>query len=296
MSDFTIDTLAILGVGLIGGSLARALKQAGVVRRVIGYGHRVESLVKAKTLQVIDDYDSDLGKAVMGADVIVIATPLGCYESIFKGIAPALKSGAVVTDVGSVKGSVAESAARLLSDPARFVPGHPIAGTEQSGVEASFAELFQAHRVILTPNPETNISALSLITAMWEATGAEVVQMSVAHHDQVLAATSHLPHTLAYALVDCLAAMDDSREIFQNAAGGFADFTRIASSSPEMWHDICYANRESLLAVLERFETHVDLIRQAILRNDSEALLSIFRRAKAGRDEFSDQRLLRSQK
>ena len=290
MTSFHINRLAIIGVGLIGGSLARSLRQQGVVDHIVGYGRTISSLEKAVKLGVIDEFKTDTAEAVADADVIVLATPLGTFEAILKEIQPVIKADAIITDVGSAKGSVVDAAKSALNNISNFIPGHPVAGTEKSGVDASFAELFEAHRVILTPTEETDPSSLEFIKTMWESTGADVVMMGVEQHDQVLAATSHLPHMLAYALVDCLASMDDSDEIFCNAAGGFADFTRIASSSPEMWHDICYSNRKGLLTVLNKFDEHIDQIRQAIQNEDSKTLLGIFNRAKQGRDNFMDQR------
>ncbi len=285
-----INRLAIIGVGLIGGSLARALKQANAVDHVLGCGRNVDSLKTAIKLGVIDEYATDPAKAVEDADVIVLATPLKTTESLLKKMQPQIKAEAIITDVGSAKGSVLTAAKNILGDISRFVPGHPIAGTEQSGVAASFAELFDAHRVILTPVEETDREATDFIRQMWELVGADVVCMDILQHDQVLAATSHLPHMLAYALVDCLAGMKESEEIFSNAAGGFADFTRIASSSPQMWHDICYSNRKSLLNVLEQFDLHLNKIKSAIQNDNSSDLLEIFTRAKQERDEFLDQR------
>lgn len=286
-----INRLAIIGVGLIGGSLARALKRKRAVREVIGYGRHEDNLKKAVKLRVIDDYSMNLANVVNQADVIVLATPLLTTERLLKGMANSIKTDAVVTDVGSAKGSVVEAARNALGRHMRhFVPAHPIAGTEQSGVEASFPELFENHLVIVTPTDETQISAVELITKMWELCGASVVSMPVEHHDRVLAATSHLPHMLAYALVDCLAHMQERDEIFEFAAGGFRDFTRIASSNPEMWNDICLSNRDALSQALEQFETHLGKIRKAIDDNDSEGLLDIFRRAKQARDAYVQKR------
>ena len=276
-----IDHLSIVGVGLIGGSLARALRKAKLVNRVTGCNRNEETLKKAIELDVIDDYSLDIKEAVSGADVVVIGTPLSTTEKLFPQIVASLKEGAVITDVGSAKGSVVDVARVVMGELiSQFVPGHPIAGTEQSGVEASFAELFINHRVILTPLEETNTQALKLITDMWQAVGADVIDLDVEHHDAVLAATSHLPHMLAYALVDCLAGMQEREEIFKYAAGGFADFTRIASSSPEMWHDICFSNRNALLNTLDKFTDHINQIKKAIENSDSEQLLKIFKRAK----------------
>jgi prephenate dehydrogenase len=282
-----INKLTIIGVGLIGGSLARALRRAGGVGEVVGASRDSEHLQRAKDLGVIDSFETDLGKAVEGADMVVVATPVGVAETIFRAITPHLGTDTIITDVGSTKGSVVAAAeAAFGAVPANLVPGHPIAGTEQSGVEASFAELFEKRRVILTPLANTSAQALAAVRTMWEQAGAEVVETSVEHHDEVLAATSHLPHLLAFSLVDTLATMDDKREIFDYAAGGFRDFTRIASSDPTMWHDICVHNEPALLKMLDRFEADLDKLRQAIANNDGKYLLKVFTRAKAARDRF----------
>ncbi len=286
-----IDHLSIIGVGLIGGSLARALRKAKLVGRVTGCNRCEDTLKKAVELDVIDDYTLDISEAVKGADVVVIGTPLSTTVKLLPQIAKALDKKTVLTDVGSAKASVVNAARKTLGDDfSRFVPGHPIAGTEQSGVEASFAELFINHRVILTPVEETCDKAHKLIKDMWQAVGADVIDLEVMHHDEVLAATSHLPHMLAYALVDCLASMQERDEIFKYAAGGFADFTRIASSNPDMWHDICFSNRDALLKTLDKFSEHIDQVKSAIESSDSEQLLKIFKRAKQARDEFTRSR------
>jgi len=220
---------------------------------------------------------------------VFIAVPLGAMRGVLEAIRDRLDPLAVVTDGGSVKGSVVADAIGVFGcTPLRLVPGHPIAGTEHSGVEASFAELYRNRRVILTPLPETAPDAVARVTAMWETCGAEVTCMSVAHHDEVLAATSHLPHMLAFGLVDALARMRENDEIFRYAAGGFRDFTRIASSSPVMWRDICLANREALSAMLARFGIEMADLAESIRRADGERLLAIFERAKAARDRYVD--------
>ena len=283
-----IDHLSIIGVGLIGGSLARALRKAKLVGRVTGCNRCEDTLKKAVKLGVIDDYTLDVSEAVKGADVVVIGTPLSATEKLLPQIAEALDAKTVLTDVGSAKASIVNAARSALGEQfPQFVPGHPIAGTEQSGVEASFAELFADHRVILTPVEETCDKAHKLITDMWQAVGADVIDLDVQHHDEVLAATSHLPHMLAYALVDCLASMQERDEIFKYAAGGFADFTRIASSNPDMWHDICFSNRDALLKTLDVFSEHINQIKGAIEESDSDQLLEIFKRAKQARDKFT---------
>lgn len=292
MDDHTrlhIHRLAIIGVGLIGGSLARALKRARCVDTVVGYGRTHASLDAALRLGVIDEASGDLATAVTGADMIVLAAPLATTSELLAGIRDVLHERAVVTDVGSVKGSVV-AAARAELRPTqftRFVPGHPIAGTEKSGVEASFAELFDRHRVILTPVRETDTSAVQRVRRMWQTAGAEVIDMQVEQHDVILAATSHLPHMLAYALVDCLASMEEHEDIFRFAAGGFADFTRIASSSPQMWHDIGFANRDSLLQALDRFQQHLHTLSEAIRQDDRTVVIEMFSRAKEARDRFA---------
>ena len=280
-----IEKLSILGVGMIGGSLARALKRADVCKTVVGFGRNADNLRKAIDLGVIDEFSLSASEAVRDADMVVIATPLSTNARMFADIRHSLSREAVITDVGSAKGLVVNAARENLGENfTNFVPGHPIAGKEKSGVEASTADLFEDHVVILTPSEQTSIHALSTVTAMWEACLADVVTLDVEHHDDVLAATSHLPHVLAYALVDCLAKKQESEEVFSYAAGGFLDFTRIASSDPTMWHDICTANRDSLLHMLDLFNEHLGFIRDAIEKDDSEQIRQVFSRAKVTRD------------
>lgn len=281
-----IDRLAIIGVGLIGGSLARALKKAKACNSITGFGRDEANLKRAVNMGVIDEYSTDLSPVVRDADVVVLATPLMTVEPLLEDMVGQLRPHAVITDVGSAKGSIVQAARSVLgADLKNFVPGHPIAGMEKSGVDASFAELFVDHLVILTPLPENSPMAIDLVTRMWEACGARVVSLEVEHHDQVLAATSHLPHVLAYALVDCLAGMDEHDEIFRFSAGGFRDFTRIASSSPEMWSDICVSNRDKLLTVIDQFKHHLDGIGRLIKDQDRDHLMEIFSRVKQTRDQ-----------
>jgi prephenate dehydrogenase len=284
-----IRRLAVIGVGLIGGSLARALRAAGAVGEVIGCGRSAANLERAAELGVLDRWTQDPASAVVGADLVFLAVPLGTMGQVFSAIRNTLAPDAVVTDGGSVKGSVvADARAAFGRIPPGLVPGHPIAGTERSGVDASFAELYRGRRVILTPLPETDPAAVDRVAVMWQACGAQVTFMDVAHHDEVLAATSHLPHMLAFGLVDSLARMRENDEIFRYAAGGFRDFTRIASSDPVMWRDICIANREALGAMLERFGDEMKDLAEAIRRGDAARLLEIFARAKAARDRYVD--------
>lgn len=287
-TDF--NKICIYGVGLIGGSLARAYKVAFPDVEIMGAGRSEDNLQQAKDLGVIDSFSSDLSLALDGADLLVVAVPVGSIESAFEKLKPHLTESIIITDVGSTKGSVVACAQKVLQQLARnFVPGHPIAGIEKSGAESAFAELFQQRRVILTPTSDTDPIATKRITALWQACGAEVVEMSVEHHDEVLAATSHLPHMLAFSLVDTLSKMNDKQEIFKYAAGGFRDFTRIASSSPEMWQDICLANSGALVEVIDKFQTDLTCLTKAIESGDSETILELFSRAKAARDQFCNE-------
>jgi len=285
----SIGRLAVIGVGLIGGSLARALRAAGKVDEIVGCGRGKANLEEAVALGVIDRYSHDVAETVRDADVVFLAVPLGAMHAAFAAMRETLPEHAVITDGGSAKGSVVadcrEAAPELLG---RFVPGHPIAGTENNGVAASFAELYQNRRVILTPLEENDASQVARVRKMWEACGAEVTAMPVEHHDEVLAATSHLPHMLAFGLVDMLARMKENDEIFRYAAGGFRDFTRIASSNPVMWRDICIANREALSPMLAAYAEEMTALADSIAAADADELLAIFERAKAARDRFVD--------
>jgi len=283
-----IQRLTVIGVGLIGGSLARALKQANQCAEIVGCGRNVENLEQAIELNVIDRYETNPAIAVQGADVVVVAVPLGTIAKTFNAIQPVLQPQTIITDVGSAKGCVvADARQHLGTHLPYFVPGHPIAGSEKTGVVASKVDLFVKRRVILTPLAETDQHAYVIIREMWQATGAEVVEMAIDHHDKVLAATSHLPHLLAYSLVDTLAQMESQSEIFRFAAGGFRDFTRIAASDPQMWHDICLANKDALLEVLQLFNQDLQQLTQAIAENNSPVVMDMFKRAKAARDKFT---------
>jgi len=284
-----IRHLAVIGVGLIGGSLAQALREAGEVEEITGCGRSRENLEKAVKLGVIDRYTHDIGEAVEAADMVFLAIPLGAMKEAFAAMQGHLLPGAVITDGGSCKGSVVADARAVFGKiPPMLVPGHPIAGTERNGVEASFAALYRNRRVILTPMEETDLQATARVRRMWEACGARVSEMPVEHHDEVLAATSHLPHMLAFGLVDTLARMKENDEIFRYAAGGFRDFTRIASSNPVMWRDICVANGPALSKMLAAFAEEMNDLAQIIAEEDGERLLEVFSSAKAARDRFVD--------
>ena len=293
MTDKIIQRLCIIGVGLIGGSLARALKKSGAVGEVVGAGRDTTHLEKAKALGVIDHFETDISLAVKDCDMVVLAVPLGAMQSVFEKIAAVKTNDMVITDVGSAKASVVEAAKNVFDTiPETLVPGHPIAGTEKSGVEASFAELYENRRIIITPLETSSSIAVEKVRNMWQACGGEVVETTTEHHDEVLAATSHLPHMLAYSLVDTLAKMDAKSEIFDFAAGGFRDFTRIASSDPAMWHDICIANSDALVKMINKFSNDLNLLAEAIEKKDSTYLKETFTRAKKARDEFCEDKHL----
>ncbi|NVK39948.1 MAG: bifunctional prephenate dehydrogenase/3-phosphoshikimate 1-carboxyvinyltransferase [Oceanospirillaceae bacterium] len=284
----SVDRILIVGLGLIGGSLAKALRERRYCRTVIGYDRNAEELEAGLALGVIDEAASDLVSAVSRADIVVLAVPVKATDAVLAEIRPALKPETLLTDVGSTKGNVVEAARAVFGElPPTFVPGHPIAGSEKSGVAAADAQLFERHKVILTLTETSSAKATLAIARMWQATGAEVLQMELARHDEVLAATSHLPHLLAFSLVDTLAAEAENTDIFRYAAGGFRDFTRIAASDPTMWHDICLANRDAILGQIDRFTAGVARLREAVAASDSQTMLGIFTRAKASRDHFT---------
>lgn len=278
-----VSRLGIVGVGLIGGSLARALKAAGAVDEVVGMARSRGSLERAIELGVIDRGETDAAR-VGSVDVLVIATPVRSIPAILRQFAPHVGAHTVITDAGSVKLPVCQAADILGPARARFVPGHPIAGTEHAGVEASFASLFEQRSVILTPDATVSPAAVETVSALWRAAGAEVLTMDAAEHDAILAATSHLPHMVAYTLVNCLARDPRHEALFRFAAGGFYDFTRIASSNPVMWRDIALANAAPLAASLRRFRSGLDDLIRALEGGDEEALFEAFQAAKQARD------------
>ena len=282
-----IEKLAIIGTGLIGGSFALALKQADAVHEVLGVGRNPARLTVARELGLIDRA-ADWTQAGQ-ADCIFLAMPVGETESVLKQLAPHLKPGAILTDAGSTKVNVIEGARAALANRfIDFVPGHPIAGSEQSGPGAARADLYQGKKVVLTPQADTRADALATVRALWEATGAQVETLDAALHDRVFAAVSHLPHLAAFALVDELAQRADGDTFFRFAASGFRDFTRIAGSSPEMWRDIALANREALLTEMDAYLAALQALRQAVAGQDADTLLKLFSRARAARGNWID--------
>ncbi len=289
-SQVGIGRLLIVGLGLMGGSLALAARRRGLCREVIGYSRSQATLADAVRLQVVDRIEPHLPTALAeltSGDLVVIGVPTQVVPDILAEIRRYTDASVTLTDVASVKGSVVAAAQSIYGAmPPQFVPGHPIAGSEKSGVGAARADLYEHHEVILTPVAETNARHLARVRNLWTGVGARVSELTPEVHDQVLAATSHLPHMLAFGLVDALAEMARSQEIFRYAAGGFRDFTRIAGSDPVMWRDIALANRTALMAVFDRFETQLAALRAAIAGGDSDFLTGIFTRAQAARRHF----------
>jgi prephenate dehydrogenase len=285
------NKLCIIGVGLIGSSVARAAREKKQCNEIVAYGRQQDSanLQRALELGVIDAFYTDIEAAVRNADLVVIATPVGAVENIFRQLKPFWDPRTVYTDVGSTKGSVVAAAKKVFGQvPEQFVPAHPIAGAENSGVEAGKADLFSNKRVILTPLAENATAAVDSVRQFWQALGANVSEMGIVHHDKVLAATSHLPHILAFALVDLLGRKDEQEEIFKYAAGGFKDFTRIASSDPTMWQDICLANKEEIIPLIQQLKTELGKIEQLLTEEKGRQLSDIFAYAQRARQRFLD--------
>jgi len=283
-----IRRLAVLGVGLIGGSVALALKRAGHVEQVVGYGRNRSNLEQALALGVLDEIADTPEQAVAGADCILLAMPVGGMTEVMHRIAPHLAADAIVTDAGSTKQDVI-AAARLALGPkiSRFVPGHPIAGAEKSGAAAALADLYDGRNVILTPLPENRPETVAAVASLWQACGAQILDMSAAEHDRVFAAVSHLPHLAAFALVDELAGRPEAELYFRHAGSGFRDFTRIAGSSPEMWRDIALANREALVGELDAYIARLSQLRDALSGGDGARLFDSFVRASQARREWA---------
>ena len=287
-----INNLCVIGTGLIGGSLCLSLKDATAVKSIVGAGRSEETLKKAQQLNIIDSYETDISEAVKDADLIFVSVPLGAMEMVFEKISTGLEqvgnTKAVITDAGSSKQQVQQLAEKIFSDNSdRFVAGHPIAGTENSGPGAASTDLYKDRRVILTPTDNTDSDAIKLVTEMWQKTGAAVESMDAAHHDKVLAATSHLPHLIAFGLVHCLENIDDIEDVFRFAAGGFRDVTRIASSDPTMWRDICLNNQQPILDMMKRYKDELDMLYNALEAGDGEKLMEVFQHAKQTRDKFT---------
>jgi prephenate dehydrogenase len=282
-----LKTLAVIGVGLIGGSFAAALRRAGGVASVVGFDRDASALQRAAELGVIDAAASSVSDATRGADLIVVAVPVRAIATVLHDVSLALEPGAVVTDVGSTKAEVVRTArAELRERFPRFVPGHPIAGRETSGVDSATADLFRGARVVLTPASDTDADAIELVRGAWEAAGARLAVMPPEEHDRIFAAVSHLPHLLSFALVSELAARDGAAELLAFAGGGFRDFTRIAASSPEMWRDIALQNRSALLDEIDRYGAQLAVFRALIDKGDGPGLERLMTEARASRESL----------
>ncbi|MFQ5901864.1 MAG: prephenate dehydrogenase [Thermodesulfobacteriota bacterium] len=272
--------VAVIGVGLIGGSLSRIMKEKGLVSCIVGIGRGIENLKAAMEIGVIDEYTSDVRKGVKGAELVILATPVNSILKLVEEIAPCLDRGAIITDVGSVKEEIVNSVEDILPSHLFFVGGHPIAGTERSGARASFSTLFKDRNCILTPTDRTDQGALDKIKSLWEEAGSDVTLMDTRTHDMILSTISHLPHIVAYSLVNTLLNMDDFENILSYSAGGFKDFTRIVLSSPEMWRDIVLLNRREVLNSITLFQNSVERLKGLIEAGDGEKILDEFKKAR----------------
>jgi cyclohexadieny/prephenate dehydrogenase len=283
MTAPAFERVALIGIGLIGSSLARVLRRDRLAGEIVACARNQATRDTALALGLADRATEDAAEAVRGADRVVLATPLSAYAAIGARIAPALRPGAIVTDVGSVKQAVIRDLQPSLPANVHFIPGHPVAGTEHSGPESGFAELFRDRWCILTPLPDTDPAALSTLTALWEQAGMRVVTMDPEHHDKVLAMTSHLPHVIAYTIVGTATDLEDSlkSEVIKFSAGGFRDFTRIAGSDPVMWRDIFLNNREAVLEMLQRFSEDLTALQRAIRWGEADKLEELFSRTRA---------------
>jgi prephenate dehydrogenase len=289
---FRVERLAIVGVGLIGGSIGRALRDSSAATEIIGYGRNPAHLSRAVELGLVDRWSTVLSDAVAEAEVVMVATPVGAMPGLFARLVDFISPTCIVTDAGSVKKKVVDAArASFGRSVARFVPGHPIAGLEQSGVEAATGDLFRGQKVILTPTPDTDPKAVAQINSLWRTTGGQLMDMSPERHDRLLALTSHLPHMLAYALVNLLADQaQDEGECFDLAAGGFYDISRIASSDPVMWRDICLHNTDEVLARIGEYQDMIARLAALVKVKDAEGLEQMFRKARGARSRIEDRR------
>jgi cyclohexadieny/prephenate dehydrogenase len=285
------ETVAIVGVGLIGSSIARAAARSGAAARIVICDHDAAALARAEALGLGAAYTASVAEAAAGADLIVLCAPVGANAAIAEAMAPALKRGAIVSDVGSVKGAVVADVGPKLPEGVHFVPAHPVAGTEQSGPDAGFATLFQNRWVILTPPPGQDPDAVEKVRAFWSALGANVEAMTPEHHDLVLAITSHLPHLIAYNTVGTAADLEEHlrSEVMKFSAGGFRDFTRIAASDPTMWRDVFLHNRDAVLEMLGRFTEDLTALQRMIRRGDGQGLFDLFSRTRAIRRSIVEQ-------
>ena len=277
------EKLALIGIGLIGSSIAHACRRAGLAAHIAGYARREETLTEARAAGFADSLTTDLAEVVKDADLVILCTPVGSFGDIAREIAPHLKSGVILSDVGSVKGAVVRDVGPHVPAGGHLIPAHPVAGTEQSGPSAGFAELFDGRWCILTPPPGTDAAALETLSEFWRRCGSDVEVMDPKHHDLVLAITSHVPHLIAYNIVGTAADLETvtESEVIKFSAGGFRDFTRIAASDPTMWRDVFLNNREAVLEMLGRFNEDLNILQRAIRWGDGDTLFNLFTRTRA---------------
>ncbi len=294
---FACKKLVIIGAGLIGGSMIKALRAAGCdIGEIVAVGRNLEVLKRAQQSGFINGYTNDSSTAVIDADIVIIGTPVGSMQQQFEAIYPNISTDCIVSDVGSVKGHVIEVARKSLKDKVNnFIPAHPISGTEHSGFNASFAELFQGRFTILTPIEENEAVQINKIEQLWLTTGSQILRMSVDSHDEIFAAISHLPHVLVYALMNTISRMDDADKFFRVVAGGFLDYTRIASSDAVMWRDVCLTNKEPILEMIEKYKVQLTELEQLIKQENGKLIEKQFGQAKKVRDELVDKRLQQKQ-
>ncbi|EJF91584.1 prephenate/arogenate dehydrogenase family protein [Bartonella tamiae] len=290
MTEIKFKKITLIGIGLIGSSLARIIKKQKLADHIMIATRRLETLERARALNLGDDYTTDNAEAVKDSDLIIVSVPVGASGQVAKDIAPFLKPNAIVTDVGSTKTSVIKQMQSELPSHVHFIPGHPIAGTEYSGPDAGFASLFENRWCILTPLPDTNKKALSNLSQFWETCGAKIELMDPEHHDLVLAIVSHLPHLIAYNIVGTASDLEKvtNSEVITYSASGFRDFTRLAASDPTMWRDVCLHNKDAILEMLGRFSEDLASLQRAIRWEDGEALFNLFSRTRAVRRTIID--------
>ncbi len=281
------DRITILGVGLLGASFALALKKNGLCSAITGYGRNRENLQRAKERNIIDSFETDPASACKDSDLIMLSAPVGSFPGLAKAIAPALKKGALLTDVGSVKGKLVREIEKMMPKDVHYIGGHPIAGSDRSGIDSANAELFRNARCVITPTENSDPSALDKIQNLWKALGSEIIILNPEEHDRIYASVSHLPHLIAYAMVNTVAEMD--RAYLDFSGKGFMDSTRIACSSEELWNDICLFNRDNLIEVLAVFQKNLDMLDQYLKAGDSDSLKAEFRKARILRENIGSE-------
>lgn len=287
MTEYMFNKITIIGVGLLGASFALAMKKNGLCRTITGHGRSRENLQRAKERNIIDSFEQDPVAACSGAELIMLSAPAGSFPGLVRAIVPTLKKGAVLTDVGSVKGILVREIEKMMPKDVHYIGGHPIAGSDRSGIDSANAELFRNAKCVITPTENSDPSALNKIQNMWKAFGADIIILNPEEHDRIYASVSHLPHLIAYAMVNTVAEMDKSYLDFSGK--GFMDSTRIACSSEEMWNDICLLNRDNIIEALAVFQRNLDLLDRYLKAGDSDSLKAEFRKARTLRENIGSE-------